>query len=118
MILLCRTLNSFVILTVRCKNLYKVAAVIPMLYLAICNVLVCLLVLPFVIVSGYSTEFIFWSSDYMRCKVCSLGIANAALPMASLYTIALMSIGRFLFLKKPLQYNSDQSDSGIELAIF
>ena len=99
-------LNLFVILTVLCKKLYKVAAVIPMLNLAICNVLVCLLVLPFVIISGYSTEFIFGSSDYMRCKVCSLGIANATLPMVSLYTIAVMSVGRFLYLKKPLQYNS------------
>ena len=88
MILLFGTpLNLFVILTVLCKKLYKVAAVIPMLNLAISNVLVCLLVLPFVIVSGYSTEFIFGSSDYVRCEVCSLGVANVALPMVSLYTI-------------------------------
>ena len=43
----------------------------------------------------------------MRCKVCSLSIVNAALPVVSLYTaIASMSVERFLYLKKPLQYNS------------
>ena len=106
-ILLCGTpLNLFVILTVLRKKLYKVAAVIPMLNLAVCNFLVCLLILPFVIITGFSTEFIFGSSDYVRCKVCSLGIVNVALPVVSLYTIALMSVGRFLYLKKPLQYNS------------
>ena len=99
-------LNAFVAGTIIFKKLYQSVAVIPMLNLAVTNLLVCLFILPFVIISGYSTEFIFGSSDYVRCKVCSLGIANVALPFVSIYTIALMSVGRLLYLKKPIQYHS------------
>ena len=98
-------LNVFVTLTILYKKLYKSVAVIPMLSLAICNLLVCLFILPFVIISGYSTEFLFGSSDYERCMVCSLRIANVAFPFASVHTMALMSVGRFLYLKKPLLYH-------------
>ena len=99
-------LNLFITVTILWKNLYKSVAVIPMLNLAICYFLVCLFILPLVIISGYSAEFIFGSSDYDRCKVCYLGIANVALPSVSVYTIALMSVGRLLYIKKPLQYHS------------
>ena len=106
-ILLCGTpLNAFVIATILWKRLYKNTSVIPMLNLAISNLLVCLLILPFIIVSGYSSEFVFGSSDYVRCIFCSVGSVNATLPMVSLYTLALMSVGRLLYLKKPLRYSS------------
>ena len=106
-ILLCGApLNVFVIATILWKRLYKNTSVIPMLNLAISNLLVCLLILPFIIVSGYSSEFVFGSSDYVRCIFCSIGSVNATLPMVSLYTLALMSVGRLVYLKKPLHYNS------------
>ncbi len=99
-------LNSFVAVTIIWKKLYKSAVVIPMLNLALCNLAVCILVLPFIVISGYSTEFMFGSSDYVRCKVCAIGVANIALPFASLYTLALMSVGRLLYLKMPLHYHA------------
>ncbi len=99
-------LNSFVAVTIIWKKLYKSAVVIPMLNLALCNLAVCILVLPFIVISGYSTEFMFGSSDYVRCKVCAIGVANIALPIASLYTQALMSVGRLLYLKMPLHYHA------------
>ena len=77
-----------------------------MLNVAISNLLVCILILPFVIVSGYSSEFVFGSSDYVRCIFCSMGSANITLPMVSSYTLALISVGRLLYLKKPLRYSS------------
>ena len=106
-ILLCgMPLNVFVIGTILWKRLYKSASVIPMLNLAISNLLVCLLILPFVVVSGYSSEFVFGSSDYVRCIFCSIGSVNAILPIVSIYTLALMSVGRLVYLNKPLHYNS------------
>ena len=98
--------NTFVVLTIIWKKLYKTPSVIPMLNLAISNLMVCLLILPFIIISGFSTEFLFGSSDYVRCKVCALGAANVTLPLVSLYTLALLSVGRLLYLKVPLHYNS------------
>ena len=106
-ILLCGApLNVFVIATILWKRLYKNTSVIPILNLAISNLLVCILILPFIIVSGYSSEFVFGSSDYVRCIFCSMGSANVTLPMVSSYTLALMSVGRLLYLKKPLRYSS------------
>ena len=106
-ILLCGTpLNVFVIATILWKRLYKNTSVIPMLNLAISNLLVCILILPFIIVGGYSSEFVFGFSDYVRCIFCSMGSANVTLPMVSSYTLALMSVGRLLYLKKPLRYSS------------
>ncbi len=98
-------LNSFVAVTIIWKKLYKSAVVIPMLNLALCNLAVCILVLPFIVISGYSTEFMFGSSDYVRCKVCTIGVANVALLITSLYTLDLMSVGRLLYLKMPLHYH-------------
>ena len=106
-ILLCGApLNVFVIAAILWKTLYKNTSVIPMLNLAISNLIVCILILPFIIVSGYSSEFVFGSSDYVRCIFCSMGSANITLPMVSSYTLALMSVGRLLYLKKPLRYSS------------
>ena len=99
-------LNLFVISSILWKRLYKSASVIPMLNLAFSNLLVCLLILPFIIVSGYSSEFVFGPSDYVRCIFCSIGSVNATLPMVSLYTLAIMAVGRLVYLKKPLQYSS------------
>ena len=62
------------------------------------------LILPFIIVSGFSTEFIFGSSDYIRCKVCYFGLCNVCLVLVTEYTIASMSVERLLYLKFPLKY--------------
>ena len=106
-ILLCGTpLNVFVIVTILWKRLYKNTSVILMLNLAISNLLVCLLILPFIVVSGYSSEFAFGSSDYVRCIFCPLGSVIITLSIVSLSTLALMSVGRLLYLKKPLRYSS------------
>ena len=98
-------LNYWVVSVILYKKLCKVAAVIPMLSLALSNLLLCHLILPFIIVSGYSREFIFGSSDYSRCKVCSLGVANVILPYVSAFNLALMSVGKLLYLKFPLKYD-------------
>ena len=42
----------------------------------------------------------------MRCIFCSIGSVNVTLPTISLSTLAVMSVGRLLYLKKPLRYGS------------
>ncbi len=98
-------LNSWVISAILYKRLYNVAALIPMLSLALSNLMLCILILPFIIISGYSREFIFGSSDYVRCKVCALGVANVTLPCVSIFNLTLMSVGKLLYLKFPLKYD-------------
>jgi len=99
-------LNLLIIATVLWKKLYKSAMVIPMISLSLSNLLLCLLVLPFIIISGYSMEFLFGPSDYVRCKVCTIGIVNITLPLASIFSLAVMAIGRVLYLKKPFHHDA------------
>ena len=99
-------MNIFVIIVIIGRHLCKSVPIILMLNLSVSNIATCVLVLPFVIVSGYSTEYIFGSSDYIRCRVCSFGIFNICLPLVTEYTIAIMSIERLLYLKLPLKYES------------
>jgi hypothetical protein len=76
-----------------------------MLNLAVVNFLVCLLIMPFPIVLGilvdYSLDPV---DDEMVKKACQTGILLALLPAASIYTVALMSVDRAIYLKKPLRY--------------
>ena len=99
-------LNLFVVGAIVWNKLYKSAAVIPMLNLAISNVLVCFLILPLIIVSGFSAAFIFGSSDFVRCRICAIGAVNVTLPFVSIYTLAVMSVSRLLYLKFPMRYDS------------
>jgi len=99
-------LNLFVVGAIIWNKLYKSTAIIPMLNLAISNVLVCIVILPFIIVSGFSTGFVFGSSDFVRCKICAIGAANVTLPFVSMYTLSVMSVSRLLYLKFPVKYDS------------
>ena len=110
-------MNIFVIIVILGRHLCKSVPIILMLNLAISNMATCLLIFPFVIVSGYSENFMFGSSDHIRCRVCSIGIFNVSLPLVSEYTIALMSIERLLYLKLPLKYDSLVTPRRIGVAV-
>ena len=98
--------NTFVIASIIKKNLYTQPIIMLLLNLTITNLLLALLVMPFVIVSGIRGEYIFGKTDQERCFVCQSGILNIILPWVSVHTLALMSLDRFLYLKKPLTYTS------------
>ena len=97
--------NALVIAVIVKKKLYTRPSVMLMLNLAVVNFLVCLLIMPFPIVLGilvkHSLERV---SNKMVKKVCQTGILLALLPAASIYTVALMSVDRAIYLKKPLSY--------------
>ena len=99
--------NGFVILIIILKRLYKASpSIILLLNLVVSNFLVSVTVFPFIIVTGFSGEFIFGSTDAVRCGVCWLGALNVTLPLVSLTTLALLSVDRLLYLKKPFVYNT------------
>ena len=77
-----------------------------LLNLAMANLLLVMLVMPFIIISGIRGEYAFGGTDKVRCSVCQVGIVNIILLWVSLHTIALMSVERFTYLKKPLRHNS------------
>ena len=98
--------NTFVIASIIKKNLHTQPTIMLLLNLTITNLLLALLVMPFVIVSGIRGEYTFGKTDKVRCFVCQSGILNIILPWVSVHTLALMSLDRFLYLKKPLAYTS------------
>ena len=96
--------NTLVICTIIKKRLYTQPTMILMLNLTITNFLLCVLVMPFNIISGLAKEFPFGSSDSMRCQICQTGIIFIILPWVSVHTTSLLSVDRFIFLKRPLKY--------------
>ena len=98
--------NLFVICAIAKKRpkIYTQPIIMLMLNLAITNLLVCILVMPFHIVSGIAGEYVFGESDLVRCQVCQTGVVIIILPWVSIHTLCLMSIDRLIYLKRPLMY--------------
>ena len=111
--------NLYVILATVFKKLLRNSPIIILMFnLAFTNLLICVLVLPFAIISGFAQEFKFGSTDVVRCGVCSLGFTSVALPYSALLTMTLMSVERFLYLRKPLQYHKIVTVKRTLIAIF
>ena len=96
--------NLFVVCAIIKKRLYSQPVITLMLNLAITNLLLYILVMPFNIVTGIAGEYVFGETDLVRCRVCQTGVAVIMLPGVTVNTLCLMSIDRFIYLKKPLRY--------------
>ena len=98
------TSNVILIAFIISKHL-KEPTHILLLNLAISDVLLCGLLIPFGIVSGYTGGFVFGSSDKMRCQVCQFGLVITVLSVASLNTLGVISVDRFVYFKYPISYH-------------
>ena len=98
--------NWFVIAAILLKRLYENSpSVVLLVNQAASNLLICLVVLPFTFITGFSEEFVFGSTDAARCAVCQLGILAVTLTAVSLITMSLLALDRLTYLKKPLEYS-------------
>ena len=98
--------NLLVIIAILRKRLYTQPAVMLLLNLTVTNLLFSLLVMPFNIFAGIKGEYVFGNSDQQRCAVCQTGIFVIILPWVSLHTLALISVDRFIYLKRPMKYST------------
>lgn len=97
--------NALVVAIIIKKKLFKRPSIMLMLNLAVINFLVCLLVMPPPIVLGILAEPSLHLADSEAvAEVCLTGVLLALLPAASIYTVAMMSVDRVIYLKQPLQY--------------
>lgn len=96
--------NLLVIGSIIKKQLYTQPIIMLMLNLALTNLLLALLVMPFTIVTGIRGEYTFGETDLIRCRVCQTGVLNILLPWVSVHTLMLMAVDRFIYLKQPLKY--------------
>ena len=98
--------NLLVIIAILRKRLYTQPTVMLLLNLTVTNLLFSLLVMPFNIFVGIKGEYVFGNSDQQRCAVCQTGIFVFILPWVSLHTLALISVDRFIYLKRPMKYST------------
>ena len=92
--------NWFVIAAILLKRLYENSpSVVLLVNQAASNLLICLVVLPFTFITGFSEEFVFGSTDAARCAVCQLGILAVTLTAVSLITMSLLALDRLTYLK-------------------
>lgn len=96
--------NALVIGTIISKKLFTNPAVMLMLNLAVSNLLMCLLVMPFTIAFGFGGIDVFSSQYKVIHTVCQTVIAITLFSFVSTHTVALMSVDRLIYLKKPLTY--------------
>lgn len=96
--------NSVVIGIIVKKRLFYQPALMLMLNLAATNFLVYTFVMPYNITTGIAGEYVFGTSDRVRCRVCQTGIAIILFPLVSTHTLTLMAVDRFIYLKKPMHY--------------
>lgn len=98
--------NMLIIVSVVRLKLYREPTHFLLLNLAISDLLLCVLVMPFTITAGFAGECIFGNSDYTRCKVCQASVILSALTLFSLHILSVISVDRFLFIKFPLRYDN------------
>ena len=96
--------NVMVVITVLKKRLYHQPAILLLLNLVVTDILMSLIRLPIIAVTGIAGEYLFGSTDMIHCWFCTTGFILVMLLMNSLFVVALMSIDRFLFIYKPLEY--------------
>jgi len=97
--------NSLIILGILLQRLYSKPTYILLLSLAISDLLMIVLVLPFTVVAGFAGEFIFGLDDKIRCYVCQFGICLVLFASCSLHSLAALSLDRLMFIKFPLKYS-------------
>ena len=97
--------NILIIGSVIWNKLYDQPSSIPLLNLAITDLLIfCILVVPMNIISGIRGGFFFGSNDFDRCQYCKIGIIITILTFESFCSVTLISLNSFIYIKFPLRY--------------
>lgn len=97
--------NLVIIAAILKKRLYKQPTYILLLNLAIVDFLLCLLVMPFPVMSGFAGEFFFGANDRIRCKVCQTGLFFVVFELVTLNLLTLISLDRLAFVIYPFKYH-------------
>ncbi len=104
-VLIGSTANFILIASIIYKRLYRNATHILLLNLGIADLLICLLVLPPIVITGFVGSYIFGDSDYVRCQMCQTGLINTIFTVFDVNVLGLLSVDRFIYIKFPLSYN-------------
>ena len=94
--------NVMVIWITLKKKLYSQPSLMLMLNLAVANIFILLSNTPLTVIVTIGRMFV--AFEYFA-PVCKTGIFITLFPLVSTHTIAMMSVDRVIYLKKPLTYN-------------
>lgn len=97
--------NLFIIVSILWQKFYEEPTYILLLNLSIVDLLTCMLVMPFTVISGFYGEYPFGSTDTVRCKVCQVGILFHLFGINSIHLRAFLSLDRFIFIKFAMKYH-------------
>ena len=99
--------NLFIIVTFLVKHqLLKEPGNILLLNLAISDFLYAVITIMFSVVTEIGQSFVFGSNDFVRCDLCNFaGVFFMMLIGVAVFTLAVLSVDRFIHLTKALQYN-------------
>lgn len=110
--------NILVIANIVKKKLYvNQPTIMLLLNLAVINISVCVLVIPFNIVTGITGEFSFGDNDVTRCKVCQTGVIYLMLTFAGLNNFALLSVDRLIYIRMAVSYHRRITTKRITVAM-
>ena len=109
--------NLLIMVSILWQRLYKEPTYLLLLNLTLVDFLMCLLVMPLTVVSGFAREFVFGNTDIWRCYACQFGVIFTMFGTISLHTLSFLSLDRFLFIKYPLTYHEIVTTRRIALAL-
>ncbi len=99
-------LNSLIMTRIIIKQLYKNPSYQLLLNLAICDLLICLVLLLFNTITEFRGSLSFGRSDYARCQVCKIAAFYIMLNFQTIFNLLLISLDRFIYFKYSIRYDS------------
>jgi len=99
--------NAAVLAALIHKKFFKQPSTFLLFNLATVDLLTCIIIIPFQAVPGLiGGRYTLGNSDYTRCQSCQGGIIVIIwLLYSSLHLVAVMSVDRLIYIRKPLQYD-------------
>ncbi len=101
--------NFLVIFTVIKDKLFHQPTIILLLNLILTDIFLLVGPIPLILTTALAGEFILGSTDSARCKTCHMDIFMFTPTLVSLFTVALMSLDRFMYIYAPFKYERNSS---------
>ena len=100
------------------KRLYvEKPTIVLLINLVVINIIICIFVLPFNVVTGIMRGFYYGQSDAIRCHVCRLGVIYVAALFAALTNLSLLSVDRLVYIRMAIKYENIVTNKRILIAI-
>ena len=111
-------LNIFIIVRLIYKKLYKQSTFTLLLNLAVADLIMCLSpILNHIIVELQGERWInLVDTDYLRCQLCKMAVVFIMINFVSTFTLALISLDRFIYFKFSIKYDKICSPKKVAIA--